>query len=82
MATLDLNLLADRHRRGYAPSLEEARAAIAAGRLWSVDTERSGHDSYVIAADGDEAVGIVADHAEVPVDWPEKRGWWVEQVTG
>ena len=52
-----------------------ATAAARAGRLWAVDTQSRGADSFVDAADEAEAVGIVAHHEEVT-----GKGWTAKRV--
>lgn len=59
MRTIDLDLLAARSRSGHAADPDECLAAARDGRLWDVDTQSAGADSYVIADDGDEALASV-----------------------
>lgn len=69
-------------RTGHAPTLSEARAAAAQGRLWDVDTRSDGHDAVVIADDADEALAEVATHADRTADDASARGWTVARVDG
>ena len=74
--TIDLSRLIDLATRGCAPDLATALDAIAAGRLYDVDTQNYGADCLVVDADADMALAEVAAHCglpEVPARWTATR---------
>lgn len=79
MTTVDLARLAQYTARGAAPPLRECLAALAAGRLWDVDTRNAGHDCITISDDAEDAVHEVA--ALVGVTDHIMAGWSSRAIT-
>lgn len=83
--TTTIDHLAALAARGRAPSLADARAALAAGTLYAVDTGSSGDDEVVISDTGalGALLGVAAFHLGDDGDVlaeAEARGWSVDRI--
>lgn len=65
--------------RGAAPPMRECLAALAAGRLWEVDTRSAGHHYVTISDDAEDAVHEVAGH--VGAHDHVMAGWSSQAIT-
>lgn len=90
-AIYDPHLAADYAARGAAPPVAEHADLITAGRLWCVSCHGpsyTGYDGYIEADSADEALAIVAEHAEDEISgsagdraaWARSVGWTAERV--
>ena len=73
---IDLSRLVRLAATGHAPDVATARAALAAGRLYDVDTQGAGADCALDADDADAALQEAALHCglfEVPAGWTATR---------
>jgi hypothetical protein len=76
MSTIDLSRINDLAESGYAPDIATARAALASGRLFDVDTQNAGEDCVLDAASAEEALAEIAYHcglSDVPTRWTATR---------
>ena len=82
--TIDLSRLVYLANFGRAPDLATARAALAAGRLFDVDTQTGGEDCVVDADCAEDALIEIAAWgglAEVPESWTATRLTAIREVS-
>jgi hypothetical protein len=79
MTTVSLDRLAQYTARGAAPPLRECLAALAAGRLWDVDSGGCGHDCIAVSDDAEDVIHETA--ALVDFIDPVGLGWSSQAVT-
>lgn len=88
-STITAARLARLAREGRAPDLAAARAALASGSLWDVDTQGRGADCVLCGESADDALAEIALHEEPelaaahpggPAEWARARGWTAAAV--
>ena len=82
--TIDLSRLLDLAKRGCAPDLATARAALAMGCLYDIDTQNAGEDCVIAADSAEEALEEVAAHcglSAVPARWTATRLTAIREVS-